>query len=169
MKLSQHFSLAEFTRSQTAKRMGRTVVADPAIIDNLTQLCEHVLEPVRMQLNFNFGGGVRIHPTSGYRPAWLNKAIGGSKTSDHVNGRAADFVLSGGIDLDLFAACHCIADSNIPFDQLIHEGGEWIHISFRDAEHPRREVKTATFSRGLFGRRKTTYHPGLITVDALAA
>ena len=82
MKLSKNFSLNEMTKSQTALRRGIDNEPTNDEIDNLRILCEYVLQPVRE----HFGKPVTIN--SGFRSKELNKAIGGSTTSDHCKFQA---------------------------------------------------------------------------------
>jgi len=160
MKLSDNFWLSEFTQSQTATRMGRTISPTNNEITQLRNLCQQLLQPIRDHLTANIDSGIRMHISSGLRPVWLNKAIGGSKTSDHVFGRAADWGISGAPeDYGLYETCLDIASLDLPFDQLIFEGNRWIHTSWRS--NPRKQILTATFHRTAMGRRKTTYHRGL--------
>jgi zinc D-Ala-D-Ala carboxypeptidase len=84
MKLTQNFSLSELTRSQTATRKGIVNQPNDEQLANLVALCECVLQPIRD----HFGTSVRI--SSGLRVPELNAAIGGSTTSDHTRGCAAD-------------------------------------------------------------------------------
>lgn len=137
--LSPHFSVAEFTRSQTALRKG--IDNDPPIdlLPNMRRLAS-VLESVRTLL------GNPIQITSGYRSPALNLAVGGSRTSAHCQGRAADFVCPGyGDPLDI---CQAIIGAGIGFDQLIYEG-DWVHLGIAPAGHPeRRQVLTARFLGG---------------------
>ena len=84
MKLSGHFSLAELTKSQTATRKGIDNKPTLDHIENLTELCTHVLEPTRR----NFGKPMVI--SSGYRSEELCEAIGSSKNSQHAKGQAAE-------------------------------------------------------------------------------
>ncbi len=94
--------------------------------------------------------------TSGLRSAALNHAIGGSSTSQHSLGEAADFTVSGQSNM---AVCKWIA-SNCLFDQLIYEFGEsgWIHASY--GTRHRRELMSAVRERR-WGRLATVYLPGL--------
>ncbi len=128
MKLSENLSLAECTKSLTAKRLGINNEPDEWATENLRQVAVNVFQPVRDCL------GVPIHVSSGYRSAELNKAIGGSVRSQHVEGRALD------LDADVFGGCtnseifECIRE-NVEFDQLIWEFGDqdnpdWVHVSF---------------------------------------
>ena len=89
MKLSNNFSLKEMTKSQTALRRGIDNEPGEEEQANLQQLCEQVLQKVRE----HFGKPVTVN--SGYRSPELNKAIGGSTTSDHCKGMAADIEIPG--------------------------------------------------------------------------
>lgn len=144
MNLSEHFSLAECTRSETAIRMGREVEAPPAIVANLTSLCAGVLEPIRAHLGrHGHDRGIRI--TSGYRPLWLNDAVHGSRTSDHQFGLAADIEVDGMRPEQLATEILLILPT-LPIKQLILEfpPGGWVHVSRNLAgEQPKREVITA--------------------------
>ncbi len=145
MKLSDHFSLAEFTFSQTAARRGIDNTPDDAVRANLARLAQ-TMEQVRDVL-----GGRPIHISSGYRGPGLNAAIGGSKTSAHMKGLACDFVCPAfGSPL---AVAQEIAGSVVEFDQLIYEG-TWVHLGLSDA--PRRQLLTARFPNG-----KAVYEAGI--------
>lgn len=148
MNLSPHFLLEEFLISQTAARMGRKIEPTEADIQNLTRLCVMVLEPLRIELRRP------IHVTSGLRPLWLNTAIGGSQTSAHMDGRAADIVVQGISALDV---CRVIQSAGLPVDQCIHEFGEWAHVGIaKDGEAPRNQYLTARVLHD-----KTVYEMGL--------
>jgi len=130
MKLSENFTLAEMLRSASASRMGLKEQFDPPekVIGNLKELCEHVLQPLREQY------GKPIFVSSGYRCPKLNKSVGGSKTSQHMTGEAADIQAIGKMtNKQLF---DFIIRAKLPFDQLIiefeDEFGEpgWIHVSY---------------------------------------
>ena len=129
MKLSKNFELKEFLASQTATRRGFTEQFNPPqqIIDNLQYLVTNLLQPIRD----NFGP---LHISSGYRCPRLNSAIGGSSTSDHLLGFAADIDLGDAKNLELL---NWIRESKLPFDQLINEfpnklgQPDWVHISLR--------------------------------------
>jgi len=158
MRLSQNFTLAELCVSDTAERMGRPIEAPKEIIDSLRRGCRTVLQPIRT-LN---GGPLIIN--SGYQPEWLNKAIGGSKNSQHMKGQAADFrILRAQSNRTLLGLCRAIEKSDIPYDQLIYETGTWIHVSWAAyAQEPRRQALTMYRKPGLMANKpKTTYVPGL--------
>lgn len=139
-KLSPHFTLPEFTRSDTATRRGIRNVPDTAHINAMRLLCAKVLEPVRA----HFGKPVRI--TSGFRSPALCLAVGSSVSSQHARGEAADFEISG---VDNLTVARWIRD-HLPFDQLILENyvqgqpnSGWIHVSYREGRL-RKEVLTYT-------------------------
>lgn len=127
MKLSDNFSLEEMFKSQQAIRLGINNYPDKATINNLTNLCKGVLQPLREQL------GRSVSVSSGYRSVELNNAIGGSSTSDHCKGFAADIEVPGMDNKELY---NFIA-KNFKFTQLILEFYEegipdsgWVHISY---------------------------------------
>lgn len=145
MNLSAHFDLDEFCVSQTAARMGRAIEPTEADIRNLTRLCVTVLEPLRIELKR------AVHVSSGLRPLWLNESIGGSKTSAHMDGRAADIVVPGVPPIEV---CRTVAELNLPIDQCILEFGSWCHVGI--ADEPRNQYLTARVLRG-----RTIYEIGL--------
>ena len=110
-KLSANFSLNELTKSETALRHGLDNTPPQEVVDNLRTLCENVLQPVRE------GYGVAVKVNSGYRAPEVNAAVGGSKTSDHCKGQAADIEIPGVPNAEL---AEWIKD-NLDFTQLILE------------------------------------------------
>ena len=144
MNLSAHFTLEEMTHSEIAMRKGIDNTPSAEVIVNLTELAG-VLEQVRDLL------GVPIHINSAYRGPKVNAAVGGSTTSAHMTGQAADFIAPQfGTPLEVAKA---IAASEITFDQLIYEGN-WTHLGIRG--DMRRQVLTAHFKDG-----KATYTQGI--------
>lgn len=121
MKLSDHFSLDEFTKSETADRIGDANDPTPAHMENLKRAAAG-MEEVRAIL-----GNRSITVTSGYRNPRVNKAVGGVPTSAHALGYAVDFHHASMSD---FAAATKLAASDLRFDQLIFEKGRCVHISF---------------------------------------
>ena len=116
MRLSQHFTLAELTVTQS----GLPNAPGQVELANLKKLAR-TLESVRSAL-----GGKPIIINSAYRSPRVNSAVGGSETSAHMVGLAADFICpTYGKPLEI---CQVISAAGIPFDQLIHEYGRWIHI-----------------------------------------
>ena len=137
MKLSQHFNLAEFTQSQTAVRKGIDNTPNPVIINNLTIVAAN-METVRTLLDSK-----PISISSGYRSPALNKAVGGSATSAHVQGWACDFICPAfGTPVQVVDK---LKNSDLKFDQIIEEG-TWVHISFDPKM--RKQVMKASFKNG---------------------
>ena len=137
MKLSGHFSLAELTKSQTATRKGIDNKPTLDHIENLTELCTHVLEPTRR----NFGKPMVI--SSGYRSEELCEAIGTSKNSQHAKGEAADFEMFGVDNKELAK----YIKNNLVFDQLILEfynpddpSSGWVHCSYSKEENRKQSL-----------------------------
>jgi hypothetical protein len=145
MRLSDNLTLAEVTKSATAKRKG--ISNEPTIehMENLKAVAQNIFQPVRD----HFGKPIAV--TSGYRSADLNKAIGGSSTSQHCKGEAIDMdadVFGGVTNREIF---EYIKD-NLDFDQLIYEFGDennpdWVHCSFISKGN-RRQVLRAVRKNG---------------------
>lgn len=138
IKLGDNFKLSEFTKSQVAVRKDIDNTPNAEVIHNLTSLVAHVLQPVSNR----FKKDVII--SSGYRSFTLNVAIGGSPTSDHCKGYAADFEVIG---VDNKEVAKYIQD-NLNFKQLIlefYEEGKpnsgWIHVSFDSCDLKRQVLK----------------------------
>ena len=151
MKLSKHLSLAEVTRSESAKRNG--ISNEPTVehLENFKKLAEKVFEPIREHFK------VPIHISSGYRSLALNKKIGGSLTSQHCSGEAID------IDMDGTAITNAqvfnYIKDNLDFDQLIWEFGtasnpDWVHVSYESTGKQRKQILKAIKTGG-----KTSYAP----------
>jgi hypothetical protein len=123
MQLSAHFNLAEFTRSESAKRHNVSNQPTKEHLDNIKILCERVLEPLRMKF-----GPIII--SSGYRSKVLNHYIGGSLKSQHCEGKAADIDIEdmgGATNKEIFE----YIKNNLEFDQLINEFNySWVHVSY---------------------------------------
>lgn len=148
MRVTANFKLEEFLVSQTAARQGRKIEPDDDQQQALIALIKDVMQPIRDML------GVPIIITSGLRPRWLNDLIGGSETSQHMRGQACDFVVPG---MTPFEVCELISENrDIDYDQLIHEFGEWIHISYVVMAVNRRADLTASF-----GGDRTNYVYGI--------
>jgi uncharacterized protein YcbK (DUF882 family) len=147
MQLSPHFSLAELTISQAASRRGIKNVPNADALAALKSLCVNVLEPIRA----HFDRPVII--SSGYRAPAVNKAVGGSATSAHCFGQAADFTVPG---VSNFELCGWI-ERNLNYDQLIYEFGEsgWVHVGY-GGKMRNMELSAKTVSR------RTKYLPGIV-------
>ena len=127
INITEHFILDEFTRSDTAEKLGIINNPQGIHIENMQRLCVNVLEPLRE----HFVKPVNIK--SGYRCPALNEAVKGSKNSQHMEGMAADIEIPGVDNADIWNWI----DENLEFDQLIAErlreddgSAGWIHISY---------------------------------------
>ena len=144
MRLSKNFTLAEFTKSQTAERKGLDNTPEGEHLEAAKILFEKVVQPVRD----HFGPTVL---NSGYRGEELNEAVGGSSKSQHCKGQAADIEVPG------------VPNENCDFDQLILEfytpgipDSGWVHVSYVNEEANRKSILTASRVDG-----KTQYSVGL--------
>jgi zinc D-Ala-D-Ala carboxypeptidase len=153
MKLSENFTLSEMTKSETALRHNLDNTPGDAEIANLKRLAERVLQPVRD----HYKTGVKVN--SGFRHPNVNAAVGGSKTSDHCQGQAADIEIPGVANADL---AQWIVN-NLDFTQVILEfytpgvpDSGWVHVSYVEG-NLKKQVLTAMKENG-----KTVYKPGLI-------
>jgi uncharacterized protein YcbK (DUF882 family) len=153
MQLTNNFSLAEMVKSDTALRHDMDNTPGEAEIENLKRLCEKVLQPVRE----HFKTGVKVN--SGFRHPDVNAKVGGSKTSDHCKGQAADIEIPGIPNADL---AKWIAE-NLDFTQVILEfytqgvpDSGWVHVSY-DPQNLKKQSLTAVKKDG-----KTVYLPGLV-------
>jgi len=146
MRLSNYFTLEEFVTSQTAKRLGIINKPSNEAVNNLQLLCKRVLEPLRMQC-----GPVVV--SSGYRSPALNKAIGGSTSSQHCKGQAADIIVPGYDNLEVAKYIKGL----LVFDQLILEfyPGGWIHVSYS------KDINRGSLLRATKVRGKTKYLEGI--------
>ena len=152
MYLTEHFNIYEMCKSETALRKGLDNRPPPFVIENLTLLCQNILEPVRMHFN------APVKVTSGYRSPDVNVAVGGSRNSDHTRGMAADIEIPGlaNYDLAVFIA------ENLQFTQLILEfytpgvpDSGWVHVSYDPCN-----LKCESLSAIRMGG-KTIYEQGL--------
>lgn len=147
IQLSPHFYLSELTVSDKAVRMGLNNTPDPIAVANLFKMAA-LMEEVRRVL-----GNRPISTSSGYRSPTVNKAVGGSRTSDHLSGSACDFICPGyGSPLEI---CRALVKAGVKFGQLIEEGS-WVHISLPNRGEKNGEVLTARFVKG-----RATYVRGL--------
>lgn len=140
MYLSPHFSLAELTASNTAKRRGFDNTPSPYVLENLRVTAE-AMEEIRAIL------GKAIIVTSGFRSAIVNQLVGGSQSSAHVQGFAVDFISPGfGTPFEVAREIAKHKDE-LKYDQLIHEYRDWTHISF----DPRaRKIDNSIFTPGRY-------------------
>ena len=153
MNLTTNFSLAEMIRSDTALRLDLPNTPSQEQITNMQELAFNVLQKVRD----HFAKGVKVN--SGFRHPDVNAKVGGSKTSDHCKGMAADIEIPGVANAEL---AQWIVD-NLNFRQVILEfytpgipDSGWVHVSYNPSDN-KKQVLTATKKDG-----KTVYLPGLV-------
>ena len=153
MKLTENFTLSEMVKSETALRQGLDNTPGATEIANLKLLAEKVLQPIRD----HYKKGIKVN--SGFRHPNVNAAVGGSRTSDHCKGQAADIEIPGVANADLAE----YIKNNLKFTQLILEfytpgvpDSGWVHVSY-DPGNLKCQVMTAYKKNG-----KTVYEPGII-------
>jgi zinc D-Ala-D-Ala carboxypeptidase len=162
IKLSDNFYLDEFTRSQTAARFGidNSIKIGSMEYLNVVRLCRDVLQPIRNALG-------PVYISSGYRCAQLNKKMDGAANSQHTKGEAADITVTDHTPLQVANWC---AANLTNYDQIIHEFGEWVHVSVpRNLNTPRLQTLTAIKVPRAIGKPKTVYIDGILSVDMAAA
>lgn len=125
MRLSANFTLDEMLVSQTATRLNITEQFNPSdvVVQNLKKLVTNILQPLREK------SGLPIIVTSGYRCKRVNKKIGGAINSQHTEGKAADIKV---LNMHPETLYQLIQDIGLPYDQLIQEFDQWVHVSFDD-------------------------------------
>jgi len=141
MKLSKNLTLKEAVKSNTATRLGIDNTPSQWEINNLTAIADHIFQPIRDHF------GVPIGVSSGFRCRDLNKAIGGSKYSQHMIGEALD------IDADIYgkvtnADIFNYIKKNLEWDQMIWEFGNdeepnWVHVSYKESGVNRKQIRKA--------------------------
>jgi len=138
MKISDHISMKEALRSNTAQRLGIDNMPDNDTLVTMQITAQHIFEPLRNHFN------EPIYISSFYRSPELNKAIGGSAKSQHCKGEAIDIddVYSKASNADFF---NYIKDK-LEFDQLIWEFGDdenpaWVHVSYNLGKNRMRILK----------------------------
>ena len=147
MKLTAHFTLEELTASTTAKQLGIANTPTPEHVNNLHELAERILEPLRIA----WGSAIVI--TSGYRGFYLNKAVKGSSTSAHCYGLAADMIPANGKMAEFKAFVRdYLHRTNTAYDQYIDEknlkGSEWVHVGLRNKQGKQRRQELKTVDGG---------------------
>lgn len=149
--LSKNLSLREATKSVTALRLGIDNTPSDEEINNLELVATEIFQPLRNHF------GVPIAVTSGYRSKALNKAIGGSRTSQHMAGEALDLdadVYGEITNYDIFKYIY----THLEFDQLIWEFGTdlepaWVHVSYKRGKGENRNRAMKAYKEN----GKTTY------------
>lgn len=140
-QITKNFTLSELTYSDTAKAKKLDNTPTEIEYNNMKKLCENILQPLRDAL------GKPIRVNSCYRGKQLNEAVGGSKTSQHCKGQAADIEIIGMSNYDLA----CYIRDNFDFDQLILEftdnikndiNAGWVHVSYVSPNVNRKQCLT---------------------------
>lgn len=150
LQLSPNFRLSEMVRSPVAFR--KRIENDPgkAIIDKLMGVCTMLLEPIRKQLG-------PIYVSSGYRAPAVNRAAGGSTSSVHMHGHAADIepLRDGVHKRDII---DWLSKSGISFDEIIYEG-TWVHVGLYSPTGGQRKKLLMNFPDSSGKANYLTYDP----------
>lgn len=161
--VTENFSWREMTRSQTAARRGIDNTPNETQRKNILYTARQ-LEKIRAYVAEKYGSPRVIIVSSGFRCLTLNRAIGGSATSAHVHGLAADFDIQGLTSAQTAKLVKEMKDKGLlDYDQLILEfpkrgNAAWVHIGFRaGGQNHRRQELTANRVNG-----KTVYSAGLL-------
>lgn len=156
-RLSEHFSVAEFTGSRTALERGIDNDLPVDLLGN-ARATAAMLERIRSHLSDLKGSPVPVLIQSGYRSAELNRAVGGSLNSDHMQALAADIRAPAfGRPIDVARALEPVA-AELGIGQLINEfpdsGNGWVHVSIQSPDRAINAVLTVTRAGtvpGIFG------------------
>lgn len=145
MKISEHISYKEATRSVTALRLGIDNTPNEYQLQNMELIAKNVFEPLRKAV----GGPIKIN--SFMRVENLNQAIGGSSKSQHCQGRAMDLDDTYGHWTN--AEMYHYIKNNLDFDQIIWEFGtdenpDWVHVSYVDSDSNRKRCLKAIKENG---------------------
>lgn len=133
MKLSENFTLEELTHSNTAILNNIENIPNKEEIENLKELCENVLQPIRDKY------GKPIYINSGYRCPTLNRKVGGVSNSQHLAQRGAAADIHSDDNKELW---DLIASMDLEYDQLIDESNlSWIHISYNKGKNRKQILK----------------------------
>ena len=168
ISLTPHFELSEFITSRKAREHGISNIPTEEAVANLRRLCENTLEPLRVAL------GVPVHVTSGFRTKELNDLLAhSSSTSQHMQGRAADFYISESSkvqgsrvqglshrELLIKAFREILLNPKVDFDQLILYPG-FIHVSYVSKEKNRHGILKAQ-GNGKLGYGRLTLQNALM-------
>jgi len=143
--ISKHISYKEGVYSTTALRRGIENTPNEEQLKNMETLAKEIFEPLRIYV----GGPIKIN--SFFRSADLNKAIGGSTTSQHCKGQAMDIDDTFGKATN--AEMYHFIKEHLDFDQMIWEFGNddnpnWVHVSYVSPEKNRKKCLKAYKENG---------------------
>lgn len=138
-KLSENFTLGEMIASDTAKKVGIDNTPTLLAISRMEELCKNLLQPIRNA----YGKPIKV--TSGYRCYRLNRYLGGSSTSVHPLGWAADLKPVSGsyADFEKFVINFLKEHPEIKFDQCIRETSgktKWLHLGYKNGAGKQRKM-----------------------------
>lgn len=144
-----YFNVKELCVSGSYPRLVQIPETGSAEYKNIVLLIERLLDPIRARL------GKPIRVTSGYRPPALNKAVGGSPTSNHRVGAAAD-IHTGNDSTDNMLIVKTLLALKIPYDECIIEGAkfsasgeiisaQWVHVAYRHGNNRMKLLWTKDF------------------------
>ena len=160
--LSPNFTEEEFTRSDTAKRLGIDNSLTPLHRKIAIHTCQYLLEPLRTLLNQYYGCKVIVCINSGYRCPQLNAKVGGSSTSQHVKAEAADLTCYKVINkvkikinpLEVYNLIKTwVKQGKLSVDQCIYEvsgGAIWVHVSHSNAGKTRDRRQFLKYNNGKY-------------------
>lgn len=136
----KYFTIPELTRSSMAETHNIDNTPDAIIISHLTEMTEKLLDPLREKwgaycLKKGFGTGA-LRVSSGYRCLQVNKLVGGSVTSAHLHGYAADIIPINGKQTEFEKwVSEIFSKGKIGFDQIIIEkskNSRWVHFGYKN-------------------------------------
>lgn len=158
MNMSKNFTLEELTKSTMAKQKGIKNEPSPEQIENLKLLAQYVLESIREKI------GCPLFISSGFRSEKLNALVGGSKTSQHLLGQAADIQIfdKTKTNRDLFdIIVKMVKNNELQVGQVIWEFGEdqpnWIHVSLPTSRHRNEVLRASQVYDKHISKFKTVY------------
>ena len=130
--MNLNFSISELCKSDKAVKNNIKNTPNITQVDNMLNLIVYCLQPIRDYLN------KPMIITSGFRCPQLNKLVGGVSNSQHLEGKAADFIIKGETVAGIIFK---IQTSNLEYDQLINEYDKWVHISFNKGHNRKQYLK----------------------------
>ena len=141
----KYFTIEELCKSSVAKKNKIDNTPSEEIIENLTEFTDEFLDKLREV----WGSPIKV--SSGFRCEELNKKVGGSKTSAHLKGFAADLKPVNG-DIDGLVACAIELSKTLNFDQIIDEysgNKHWLHIGYKNLKGQQRR-RIMTYKNGKY-------------------